>query len=101
MRIYEIALVVTLISILIATLRARARLKATCPHCGQHEGQRTLSQRVTLSRNVLAEDRSPFEPGRREKRFKALRQTFFTGGVTCTKCGQVYERKWFDESDLL
>ena len=101
MRVYEVALIITLALIVFGVLQARSRFKPRCPNCGARRGQRTITQQETWNRDVMFADRDFGERWPTPERLKVNRQIILKGVVECWWCGQRYEHTWFAEKRVI
>ena len=99
MRLYEIALIGTLLIILVLVLANRHRYEARCPRCGVRDGQLTLSKRQISRRRVWY--RIPwFAKSSWHPQPRSADQSFIEGTMECSRCGRGYRRRWFEQREL-
>ena len=100
MRLYEIALIATLAIILVLGLANRHRYEARCARCGERDGQLTLSKREISTRRVWY--RIPwFAKSSWHPQPRLADQRFVEGTMQCSRCGHRYQRRWFEQCEML
>ena len=99
MRLYEIALIASLLIILVLVLANRRRYEICCPRCGSRDGQLALAKREVSTRRVSYQPRWRAWLGRNRQPVSA-HQRFLEGTMKCSRCGHNYEHRWFEQVEF-